>query len=186
MRWREALPRAAKVPMLRREVVYALDGDALERGEDRPVKLFSDRLAELPPSNCSNRRGINATCCVLHCIPGNRGDFHYERRLVEVDLRPEKTATGSSRCTTRHDAGGGQAPAMSSRSAAIGYPRFGRSEDNTLPLDARDLIHRKFSRSSYASRLHRNTRYTNRLSMKQTITSLRVPGRGRCTYELTR
>ena len=167
--WREAL-RACKGMMLRQEVVE-LDVDALERGEHRPVKLFSSAY-----HNCHIRR-LQAKAINRHAVflvaESEAITYHYE-----LDLRPDTLQPDPRIAHTLNLQFDKYANVL--RSVAVVYPRFGLFEDNTLPVDARGLIHRVQQETHLA---YTETRYTNDVADPDNY-RLRVP----CevlTYELT-
>jgi YD repeat-containing protein len=170
--WREGL-RACKGMMLRQEVVE-LDVDALERGEHRPVKLFSSayhdtHIRRLQP------KAINRHAVFL-VAESEAVTYHYELDLRPDTLRPDPRIAHT--LNLRFDE---YANVM--QSVAVVYPRLGLFEDNTLPADTLALIHRVQQETHLA---YTETRYTNDVAnpVDPENYRLRVP----CevlTYELT-
>ncbi len=175
--WREAL-RACKGMMLRQEA-YELDVDALERGEHRPVKLFSTayhnchirRLQPKPPSPIGwERAGVRAVFLVTE---SEAITYHYELDLRQETLTPDPRVAHTLNLNI--DEFGNVLQAV----AAV-YPRIGRHADPSLPLGAEALIAQVQGEMHLA---YAETRYTNDVD-EQDSYRLRVP----CevlTYELT-
>jgi RHS repeat-associated protein len=126
--WREAL-RSCKGMMLRQEV-YELDVDALERGEERRVKLFSTAF-----HNCQIQRlqprGSNRHAVFL-VTESEAITYHYE-----LDLRAESQPDPRIAHTLnlRTDEYGNVL-----ESVAVAYPRIGRYADTRLPEGAETQI----------------------------------------------
>ncbi|NJP10191.1 MAG: toxin [Leptolyngbyaceae cyanobacterium RU_5_1] len=132
--WREAL-RACKGMMLRQEV-YELDVDALERGEHRPVKLFSTAY-----HNCHIQRlqGKGSNQYAVFLVTESEAiTYHYEMDLRPDDLRPDPRIAHTLNLQFDEYANVLQ-------SAAVVYPRLGKFEDDsslaTGLVDAVALIH---------------------------------------------
>ena len=170
--WREAL-RACKGMMLRQEV-YELDVDALERGEDRPVKLFSTAY-----HNCHIRR-LQAKALNRHAVflvaESEAITYHYELDLRPDTLRPDPRIAHTLNLQFDEYANVLQ-------SVAVVYPRLGQFEDNTLPADALALIRRVQQETHLA---YTETRYTNDVADPADPDNyrLRVPCEA-LTHELT-
>jgi len=167
--WREAL-RACKGMMLRQEV-YELDVDALERGEHRPVKLFSTAY-----HNCHIQRlqtkGINQHAVFL-AVESEAITYDYELDLTPDKLTPDPRIAHT--LNLNFDEYGNVL-----QSVAIVYPRLGQFEDITLTADALDLI-RQVQRERHLA--YTETRFTDDVEAADSH-RLRVP----CevlTYELT-
>lgn len=167
--WREAL-RACKGMMLRQEV-YELDVDALERGEHRPVKLFSTAY-----HNCHIQRlqgkGSNPHAVFL-VTESEAITYHYEMDLRPDDLLPDPRIAHT--LNLKVDGYGNML-----QSVAVVYPRLGQFEDSTLSTDAVNLI-RQVQRETHLA--YTETRFTNDVKSADSY-RLRVP----CevlTYELT-
>lgn len=145
--WREAL-RACKGMTLRQEV-YELDVDALERGQHRPVKLFSAAC-----HNCHIRR-LQAKALNQHAVflvaESEALTYHYELDLRPNTLRPDPRIAHTLNLQFDKYANVLQ-------SVAVVYPRFGQFEDNTLPADAVALI-RRVQREKHLA--YTETRYTD-------------------------
>jgi RHS repeat-associated protein len=170
--WRQAL-RACKGMMLRQEV-YELDTDALEHGEERPVKLFSTAF-----HNCHihmlQPQDENPHAVFL----GTESEaitYHYELDLRVDTLTPDPRIAHTLNLNI--DEYGNVL-----QSAAVVYPRIGRYVDETLPDGAEGLI------AQVQGELHlayTENRYTNDVDDPANPDQyrLRVP----CevlTYELT-
>lgn len=188
--WREAL-RACKGMMLRQEV-YELDVDALERGEHRPVKLFSTayhnchirRLqprVELPSSpigwESAGVRAERGQHAVFLVAESEAITYHYELDLRPDTLRPDPRIAHTLNLQFDEFANVLQ-------SAAVVYPRLGRFEDDPKLAegltDALPLIHRVQQETHLA---YAETRCTTDVEDADSH-RLRVP----CevlTYELT-
>ena len=180
--WREAL-RACKGMMLRQEVVE-LDVDALERGEHRPVKLFSTAYHNChirrlqprvePPSPIGwERAGVREQHAVFLVAESEAITYHYELDLTTEDVRPDPRITHSVNLTFDEYANVLQ-------SVAVVYPRLGQHVDSTLPSSTEALIATVQHERHVA---YTETRYTND-SDDSDHHRLRVP----CevlTYELT-
>jgi len=167
--WREAL-RACKGMTLRQEA-YELDVDALERGEHRPVKLFSAAY-----HNCHIRR-LQAKAFNRHAVflvaESEAITYHYELDLRADSLRPDPRIAHTLNLRLDEYANVLQ-------SAAVVYPRRGQFEDAALPPDAIALI-RSVQQESHVA--YSETRYTNDVTQPDNF-RLRVP----CevlTYDLT-
>ena len=170
--WREAL-RACKGMMLRQEMVE-LDVDALERGEHRPVKLFTSAY-----HNCHIRR-LQAKAINRHAIflvaESEAITYHYELDLRPDTLRPDPRIAHTLNLQFDEYANVLQ-------SVAVVYPRLGLFEDDTLAADTLALIHRVQQETHLT---YTETRYTNDVANPDDPDNyrLRVP----CevlTYELT-
>ncbi|MGD2089729.1 MAG: SpvB/TcaC N-terminal domain-containing protein [Candidatus Aminicenantes bacterium] len=125
--WRQAL-RACKGMMLRQEV-YELDVDALEHGEERPVKLFSTafhncRIHMLQPQDENPHAVFLAT-------ESEAITYHYELDLQVDTLTPDPRIAHT--LNLKIDQYGNVL-----QSAAVVYPRIGK--DETLSDDAEGLI----------------------------------------------
>jgi len=167
--WREAL-RACKGMMLRQEV-YELDVDALERGEHRPVKLFSTAY-----HNCHIRR-LQAMAenryAVFLVAESEAITYHYELDLTQHTLRPDPRIAHT--LNLKFDE-----YANILQSAAVVYPRLGQFEDNALLPDELAVIRRVQHENHLA---YTENRYTSDVDEDDNH-RLRVP----CevlTYELT-
>jgi RHS repeat-associated protein len=167
--WREAL-RACKGMMLRQEV-YELDVDALERGEHRPVKLFSTAY-----HNCHIQRlqmkGINRYAVFL-VTESEAITYHYELDLTTENLTPDPRIAHTLNLS--FDQYGNVLQAV-----AVVYPRLGQFEDSTLSAESLALI-RQVQKESHLA--YTETRFTNDVEEADSH-RLRVP----CevlTYELT-
>jgi RHS repeat-associated protein len=127
--WREAM-RACK-GMLLREEVFELDLAALERGEHRPVRLFS-----AAHHNCLIRRlqprGVNAHAVFL-ALESEALTYHYELDLRQANASADPRVAHSLQL--RFDAYG-----RPEQSVAVVYPRVGEPVDDALPADQLDLI----------------------------------------------
>ncbi|NJO42497.1 MAG: toxin [Cyanobacteria bacterium RU_5_0] len=127
--WREAL-RACKGMILRQEI-YELDVDALARGEEHRVKLFSTAF-----HNCHIQRlqprGDNRHAVFL-VTESEVITYHYELDLRSPSLQPDPRIAHT--LNLRTDEYGNVL-----ESVAIAYPRIGRHEDNSLPEGAVSLI----------------------------------------------
>jgi RHS repeat-associated protein len=128
--WREAL-RACKGLMLRQEV-YELDVDALTRGDEQRVKLFSTAY-----HNCHmqrlQHRGTNRHAVFL-VTESEAITYHYELDLRSQPLRPDPRIAHT--LNLRTDRYGNVLEA-----AAIAYPRIGRHPvDAMLPSGTDTLI----------------------------------------------
>jgi RHS repeat-associated protein len=145
--WREAF-RACKGMMLRQEA-YELDVDPLERGEERPVKLFSTAY-----HNCHIRR-VQAKALNRHAVflvaESEAITYHYELDLRPVTLHPDPRIAHTLNLQFDEFANVLQ-------SVAVVYPRIGQFQDNTLPADALSLI-RKVQQETHLA--YTETRYTN-------------------------
>jgi RHS repeat-associated protein len=126
--WREAL-RSCKGMMLRQEV-YELDVDALERGEERRVKLFSTAF-----HNCQIQRiqprGSNRHAVFL-VTESEAITYHYELDL-RAELQPDPRIAHT--LNLRTDEYGNVL-----ESVAVAYPRIGRYADTSLPEGAETQI----------------------------------------------
>lgn len=153
--WREAL-RACKGMVLRQEI-YELDADALERGEQRPVKLFSaasrnGHLRMLQP-RASNRHAV------FLVAESEVITYHYELDLTEgggtpAAARPDPRVAHT--LNLRHDE-----YANVLQSVAVVYPRRGRFEEDSALSQGLDealpIIHEVQAR---AHLVYTETRYT--------------------------
>ncbi|MEQ1742476.1 MAG: SpvB/TcaC N-terminal domain-containing protein [Candidatus Nitrotoga sp.] len=167
--WREAL-RACKGMMLRQEVVE-LEVDALERGEHRPVRLFSTAY-----HNCHIRRiqpQAGNRFAVFLVAENEAITYHYELDLTTEDVRPDPRIAHGVNLTFDEYANVLQ-------SVAVVYSRLGQHVDSTLPSGTEALI-TTVQRERHVA--YTETRYTND-SGDSDHHRLRVP----CevlTYELT-
>jgi RHS repeat-associated protein len=127
--WREAM-RACK-GMLLREEVFELDLAALERGEHRPVRLFS-----AAHHNCLIRRlqprGVNAHAVFL-ALESEALTYHYELDLRQANASADPRVAHSLQL--RFDAYG-----RPEQSVAVVYPRAAEHVDDALPADQLALI----------------------------------------------
>lgn len=167
--WREAM-RACKGMMLRQEV-YELDVDALERGEEQPVKLFTTAY-----HNCHIRRlqprAVNRHAVFL-ATESEAVTYHYELDLRRETLTPDPRIAHT--LNLKVDDYGNVLQAVS-----VVYPRLGRHADATLPPGAEALIAQVQTETHLA---YTETRFTNDVN-EGAHYRLRVP----CevlTYELT-
>ncbi len=132
--WREAL-RACKGMMLRQEI-FELDVDALERGEEQRVKLFSTayhncHIQRLQP-RADNRHAV------FLVTESEAITYHYELDLRDPAITPDPRIAHT--LNLRTDAYGNVL-----ESVAVAYPRIGRhTEADTdtvlLPADTLDRI----------------------------------------------
>jgi YD repeat-containing protein len=129
---REAL-RACKGMMLRQEV-YELEVDALERGEHRPVKLFTTAY-----HNC-HIRSLQPKAQNPHAVflvtESEAITYHYELDITEAklsELRPDPRITHTLNLKFDEYANVLQ-------SVAVVYPRREEFQDDTLKLDEVTLI----------------------------------------------
>jgi hypothetical protein len=127
--WRESL-RACKGMMLRQEI-YELDVDALARGEEDRVKLFSTafhncQIQRLQPRSI-NRHGV------FLVTESEAITYHYELDLRPASLQPDPRVAHT--LNLRTDDYGNVL-----ESVAIAYPRIGRYTDTTLPSGTETLI----------------------------------------------
>ncbi len=116
--WREAL-RACKGMMLRQEI-YELDVDALARGEQQPVKLFSTAY-----HNCHIQRlqpRAENQHAVFHVTESEAITYHYE-----LDLRPA-TVTPDPRIAHTLNLSVDEYGNIQ-QSVAVVYPRLGKYTD---------------------------------------------------------
>ena len=167
--WREAL-RAYKGIMLRQEV-YELDVDALERGEHRPVKLFSTAYHNCHIQRLQAKRGNRHA--VFLVTESEAITYHYELDLTTENLTPEPRIAHTLNLS--FDQYGNVLQAV-----AVVYPRLGRFEDNTLSTESLALI-RQVQKESHLA--YTETRFTNDVEAADSH-RLRVPCEVR-TYELT-
>lgn len=133
--WREAL-RACKGMMLRQEI-FELDVDALEEGEEQPVKLFSTayhncHIQRLQPK-ADNRHAV------FLVTESEAITYHYELDLRDPTIAPDPRIAHT--LNLRTDSYGNVL-----ESVAVAYPRIGRhTEIDTdtvlLPADTLDRIH---------------------------------------------
>lgn len=165
---REAL-RACKGMTLRQEI-YELDLEALERGEHRPVKLFSAAY-----HNCHVRRlqprGENRHAVFL-VTESEAVTYHYELDLRDATVLPDPRVAHTLNLNV-DDYG------HVLQSASVVYPRLGRHTDPSLPASAEDRI------AAVQGELHlayTETRFTGDVSGPDDH-RLRVPCEVR-TYEL--
>lgn len=169
---REAM-RACKGMTLRQEI-YELDVDALERGEERPVKLFSTAY-----HNCSIRKlqpQADNPHAVFHVSESEAITYHYELDLRSERLTPDPRVAHT--LNLQMDELGNVL-----QSVAAVYPRIGRHGDETLPGGAEDLI-AQVQRETHLS--YTETRYTNDIDDPASPDRYRL--RAPCevlTYELT-
>ncbi|WP_022949762.1 SpvB/TcaC N-terminal domain-containing protein [Methylohalobius crimeensis] len=166
---RQAL-RACKGMMLRQEV-YELDVDALERGEERPVKLFTTAY-----HNCHIRmlqpRAMNPHAVFL-VTESEAITYHYELDLRPGTLTPDPRIAHTLNLNV--DEYGNVLQAV-----AVSYPRQRDHEDSTLPSDALTRIRAVQSERHLA---YTETRYTKDIDTPDDY-RLRVPCEVK-TYELT-
>ncbi|MDG6026916.1 MAG: hypothetical protein E3K40_09495 [Candidatus Brocadia sp.] len=169
--WREAL-RACKGMMLRQEV-YELDVDALEKGEQRPVKLFTTAYHNCH-SRCLQPRAGNRHAVFL-VAESEAITYHYELDLRQDTLRPDPCIAHTLNLKFDDYANVLQ-------SVAVVYPRLGQFEDDTLKADELTLI-RNVQRETHLA--YTETRYTDDFDKSNKDNyRLRLP----CevlTYELT-
>jgi RHS repeat-associated protein len=127
--WREAL-RACKGMMLRQEV-YELDVDALEVGEEKPVKLYSTAY-----HNCHiqklQSRGTNRYGVFL-VTESEAITYHYELDLSQTFLEPDPRIAHT--LNLKIDDYGNVL-----ESVAVAYPRLKAYSDATLPARTDGLI----------------------------------------------
>jgi RHS repeat-associated protein len=145
--WREAL-RACKGMPLRQEV-YELDPDALEKDEERLVKLFSTayhncHIQPLQPKDTNRNAVFLAT-------ESEAITYHYELDLTVADVTPDPRIAHTINLRTDEF---GQVL----QSVAVVYPRMGRHVDPSLPTGAEGLIaevqtesHLAYTESVYTS-----------------------------------
>jgi RHS repeat-associated protein len=127
--WREAL-RACKGMMLRQEV-YELDVDALARGEERRVKLFSTtfhncHIQRLQPLG-NNHHGV------FLVTESEAIAYHYELDLQAVPLVPDPRVAHT--LNLRIDEIGNVLEEV-----AIAYPRISPHQDASLPTGVETMI----------------------------------------------
>jgi hypothetical protein len=197
--WREAL-RACKGMMLRQEVCE-LDTDALERGEESPVKLFTTayhncHIRRLQPRVASDfrlraagwerMRFDSSNHAVFLVAESEAITYHYELDLTRDTVRPDPRVAHTLNLKFDEYANVLQ-------SVAVVYPRQGQFED--VPelaeglTDALPVIHRVQQERHLA---YTETRYTNDLVLtfvdgewtNLDTHRLRVPCEA-LTYELT-
>ena len=168
--WREAL-RACKGMMLRQEI-YELDVDALARGEEDRVKLFSTAF-----HNCQIQRlqprGINRHGVFL-VTESEAVTYHYELDLRPASLQPDPRVAHT--LNLRTDDYGNVL-----ESVAIAYPRLGRFEDNSLRDEDQELI-RQVQGERHL--VYTENRFTNDIAAESDSYRLRLPCEVK-TYELT-
>jgi RHS repeat-associated protein len=121
--WREAM-RACKGMTLRQEI-YELDVDALERGEEKPVRLFSTayhncHIQRLQP--CEQNKHA-----VFLVTESEAITYHYELELRSETLTPDPRITHTLNLAI--DKYGNVL-----QSVAVVYRRIGQFVDPTLPL----------------------------------------------------
>jgi len=128
--WEEAL-RACKGMILRQEA-YELDVDALEKGEQRPVKLYSTAY-----HNCHIQRlqpqGENRHAVFL-VAESEAITYHYELDLRDQPLRPDPRIAHTLNLSF-DEYGNVQ------QSVAVAYPRVHAHKDASLNSDQLDVIH---------------------------------------------
>ncbi|MFM7550578.1 MAG: toxin TcdB middle/N-terminal domain-containing protein, partial [Cyanobacteriota bacterium] len=168
--WREAM-RACK-GMLLREEVYELDLAALERGEHRPVRLFS-----AAHHNCLIRRqqprGRNAHAVFL-ALESEALTYHYELDLRQANASADPRVAHSLQL--RFDAYG-----RPEQSVAVVYPRAGQHQDGDLPADQLALIRQVQAEMHLA---YSETRFTREIAPG--LGHHRLPAVAEAlTYELT-
>jgi len=144
--WREAL-RACKGMPLRQEI-YELDVDALEKNEERPVKLFSSAY-----HNCHIRllqpRGENQHAVFL-VVESEAITYHYELDLTQQTVQPDPRIAHT--LNLEIDKYGNVL-----QSVAVVYLRFGQFGDDSLPTDSLELIRKVQQEQPLA---YTETRYT--------------------------
>jgi RHS repeat-associated protein len=175
--WREAL-RACKGMMLRQEI-YELDVDALARGEEQRVKLFSTAF-----HNCHIQH-IQARATNRHAVflvtESEAITYHYEldlrSRNVLLDgapsLQPDPRIAHT--LNLRTDEYGNVL-----ESVVIAYPRIGRYEDASLP-DETDTLISQVQQERHL--IYTENRFTNDV-IEDDYYRLRLPCEVK-TYELT-
>lgn len=167
--WREA-QRACKGMMLRQEV-YELDVDALERGEERPVRLFTTAYHNGHIRRLQ-ARGRNPHAVFL-VTESEAITYHYELDLRPATLSPDPRIAHT--LNLQVDDHGNVL-----QSVTVVYPRIGRHTDGTLPSGTENLI-AQVQRETHLA--YTETRYTNDVNEGGQY-RLRVP----CevlSYELT-
>lgn len=167
--WREAL-RACKGMTLRQEV-YELDVDALEAGEQKPVKLFSSgyhnaNIQRLQPQSFNRH-------AVFLVTESEAITYHYELDLKQETLTPDPRIKHTLNLNI--DFYGNVLQAV-----AVVYPRLQSYEDNTLPDGTQELIAR-VQQERYLS--YSEMHYTNNVIEANNL-RLRMPCET-LTYELT-
>jgi RHS repeat-associated protein len=157
---REAI-RACKGMPLRQEI-YELDADALERGEQRPVKLFSAayhnaHIRRLQPQQ-PNRHAV------FLVTESEVITYHYELDLRPTTLAPDPRVAHILNLNV--DELGNVLQAVT-----VAYPRIGRSGDVALPAAIEALTARLQAELHLA---YTETRYTNDIDEPH-VHRLRVP-----------
>ena len=171
MEWREAL-RACKGMPLRQEV-YELDVDALARGEERRVKLFSTAFhnchIQLLQPQLDNHHGV------FLVTESEALSYQYELDLRPTTLEPDPRI--SHTLNLRIDEYG-----QVLQSVAIAYPRLEGTVETSLPEGSSELIKQVQTETHL---VYTETRYTNDVNDSESDQyRLRLP----CevlTYELT-
>jgi RHS repeat-associated protein len=171
--WRQAL-RACKGMALRQEV-YELDVDALERGEQCPVKLFTTAF-----HNCHIRR-LQPQAGNHHAVflvaESEAVTYHYELDLRPGTVKPDPRIAHT--LNLKYDEYGNVV-----QSVAVAYPRLGRFEDDAqLAPGLADALPRIQQVQRETHLAYTEARYTNDVEGPDSR-RLRVP----CevlTYELT-
>jgi RHS repeat-associated protein len=170
--WREAMRACKGIPL--RQEVYELDVDALDKGEQKPVKLFSTAY-----HNC-NIQMLQAQVDNRHAVflvtESEAITYQYDLDLLENAATPDPRIAHTLNLNI--DEYGNVLQAV-----AIVYPRLGRHQDATLPLGAEDLIEQVQTETHLA---YTETRFTNDVDSLNDLENyrLRLP----CevfTYELT-
>ena len=157
--WREAL-RAYKGMMLRQEV-YELDVDALEMGEEKPVKLYSTAY-----HNCHiqklQSRGTNQYGIFL-VTESEAITYHYELDLNQASLEPDPRIAHTLNLAI--DEYGNVL-----ESVVIAYPRLKAYSDTTLPAGTDELItqvqqerHLVYTENTFTNDIDEADRYRLRL-----------------------
>jgi RHS repeat-associated protein len=153
--WREAL-RACKGMPLRQEV-YELDAVAMEKDEQRPVKLFFSiyhncHIERLQPMEANQH-------AVFLVTESEAITYNYELDLTGEDVTPDPRIAHT--LNLRTDEFGHVL-----QSVAVVYPRAGRYVDQSLPAGAEDLIadvqtesHLVYTESIYTITIDENDDY---------------------------
>ena len=127
--WREAL-RACKGMRLRQEV-YELDVDALEAGEQKPVKLFS---AGHHNANIQLLQPCSSNPHAVFLVTESEAiTYHYELAFKQETLTPDPRIEHTLNLTI--DPYGNVL-----QTVAVVYPRLQSYEDETLPEGTEELI----------------------------------------------
>lgn len=145
--WQEAL-RACKGMTLRQEV-YELDVDALENGEQKPVKLFTTAYHNAN-IQCLQPQLTNRHAVFL-VTESEAITYHYELDLQQQELTPDPRIEHTLNLNI--DPYGNILQAL-----AVVYPRIQQHEDNSLPEGTEELI-AKVQKERHLA--YTEVRYTN-------------------------